>query len=235
LIKEPCPLCHKQRPRKKFKPLYLTPVCHKCYYKFANRRQIAFVIDVILWRIAMTVLFIALGMVIFAIDPRADVEPWEISLTLLAWLLLLVFILKDGFAGCSAGKAICGVRVVDRDTHEPVGFGRSFKRNLPTLIPFAPLVLAFTLGKGRRLGDGWANTKVIWSKYRYHPVFNADRYCPRCQYDLRGNTSGACPECGRVIDENTMRHLGEDLARSSACGAGKATQPDIAPPTSTRA
>ena len=24
--------------------------------------------------------------------------------------------------------------------------------------------------------------------------------CPRCGYDLRADTSGTCPECGRVVD-----------------------------------
>lgn len=26
--------------------------------------------------------------------------------------------------------------------------------------------------------------------------------CPSCDYDLRGTTSGACPECGRAFDPN---------------------------------
>lgn len=214
LSKQPCPLCNKERPARKFKPLYLTPICHKCYYGFANRRQLAFIIDVILWRIAMVMFFFALGAALFAVNPQTDFDAIEIWLNLLAWSLVLVFILKDGFGGCSPGKAICGVRVVDNDTYEPVGFLRSFKRNLPIAIPFVPLIVAFTLAKGQRLGDKWANTKVIWSKYRYHPVFNTDSYCPQCEYDLRGNTSGACPECGRAIDEKTMLYLQEEENRA---------------------
>jgi predicted amidophosphoribosyltransferase len=27
--------------------------------------------------------------------------------------------------------------------------------------------------------------------------------CPVCGYDLRGNTSGVCPECGTRIDQRT--------------------------------
>ncbi|MBI4719568.1 MAG: hypothetical protein HY763_17365 [Planctomycetes bacterium] len=25
------------------------------------------------------------------------------------------------------------------------------------------------------------------------------RFCPMCDYDLRGNVSGVCPECGRMV------------------------------------
>ncbi len=207
--KQPCPLCQKQRPSRKFKRLYNSPVCHKCYYAFTNRRQIAYLIDVILWRIAMFLFFSAVGFILAAAlpNPNTDWSTIELGLTILSWGLVLVFIFKDGFGGCSPGKAICGVVVVDQDTYEPIGFGRSFKRNLPIAIPLVPLYVAFTLAKGRRLGDGWANSKVIWSKYRNHPVFTAQTYCPKCQYDLRANTSGNCPECGQEIDDHTRQVL----------------------------
>jgi hypothetical protein len=39
------------------------------------------------------------------------------------------------------------------------------------MIPFMPLIVAFSLGKGSRIGDGWAHTKVIWKKYASNPVF----------------------------------------------------------------
>jgi uncharacterized RDD family membrane protein YckC len=209
-----CPLCQKQRPSKKFKPLYLTPVCHKCYYAFANRRQIAFLIDVILWRIAMFAFFFLIGIAIGAISAPQSFAAWEIGLNLLAWAMVLVFILKDGFSGCSPGKAICGVCVVDSVTYQEVGFGRSFKRNLPIAIPLVPLVIAFTLAKGQRLGDRWADTKVVWSKYRFHPVFNLNTYCSQCQYDLHGNTTGACPECGKQIDDATMACLEKEQGKN---------------------
>src|SRR5439155_5644576 len=41
-----CQLCH-QRPAWR-KLLYGHPVCKKCYYKFANRRQLAYVVDSLL-------------------------------------------------------------------------------------------------------------------------------------------------------------------------------------------
>ncbi len=80
-------------------------------------------------------------------------------------------LVKDCFTGHSPGKLMCGVQVLDDDSSEPGNLIQSIKRNLPTIIPIVPLVIAVQLSKGPRWGDGWANTKVIWKKYREHPVF----------------------------------------------------------------
>lgn len=54
-----CPLCRDGKHMHKAKRLYSVPVCKKCYYKFANRRQLAYVID---W-VAFYFISIYLGMV----------------------------------------------------------------------------------------------------------------------------------------------------------------------------
>ncbi len=113
----------------------------------------------------------------------------------------LLYVCKDCFSGHSPGKGVSGVRVVDRDTFEPIGIVGSLKRNLPILIPVMPIVIAFLLQKGYRVGDGWANSKVIWKKYANHPVFTGLYACQRCQFDLTGNVSGVCPECGTPIPD----------------------------------
>jgi uncharacterized RDD family membrane protein YckC len=59
-----------------------------------------------------------------------------------------------------------GLQVVDVDSGQGAGFGASFKRNLPLLIPVVPLIVAIQLNGGPRWGDGWANTRVVWKKYR---------------------------------------------------------------------
>ena len=41
-----------------------------------------------------------------------------------------------------------------------------------------------------------ATTRVIWWKRRARPP----AHCARCGYDLTGNVSGICPECGTAID-----------------------------------
>jgi uncharacterized RDD family membrane protein YckC len=165
----PCPLCASAKHMKKAKPLYGHVVCKKCYYAFANRRQTAFVIDIITWRVAMIPVGIMIGMVMVT----AGFRHVDIVATgaILGWLLLSVFFCKDSFAGQSPGKALCGVKVIDTATGKAAGIKASFKRNLPLLIPFMPLIVGGRLCSGHRLGDGWANTKVIWQKYADHPVF----------------------------------------------------------------
>ena len=46
------------------------------------------------------------------------------------------------------------------------------KRNLVLLVPLAPLVLVWIIGRGPRPGDGWAHTRVIWKRYADNPVFS---------------------------------------------------------------
>jgi len=38
-----------------------------------------------------------------------------------------------------------------------------------------------------------------WAFYRRIPARLRARHCPACGYDLRGNTSGRCPECGESV------------------------------------
>ena len=158
----PCPLCgdtRKMGPRARV--LYEYWVCRKCNLRMTNRRQFAWLLDVVaLWAVLAVIAFV-LGAVGAA--ARADVSG---VVAVLPWLLYGAWLLKDGFDGHSFGKSLMGLQVVDIDTEQGAGFGASFQRNLPMLIPFAPLVAAFQMSRGPRLGDGWANTRVVWKKYR---------------------------------------------------------------------
>ena len=119
-----------------------------------------------------------------------------------------------------------GVQVVDRDTFEPIGFGRSWKRNLILFVPFLPLVVGLTLARGSRPGDGWANTRVVWKRHAKHGVFRGGLVCEHCRFDLTGNTSGICPECGTSVFRAgpSCRHCHFDLTGNTTgacpeCGA----------------
>lgn len=193
-----CPLCQTAKHMRRTKLLYGTPVCKRCYYRFASRRQLAYIVDAIIWWPITFVLGFGLALVF----ESASLDP-GISAFLsfgFGWVVFpMIFFCKDSFSGHSPGKWVCGVRAVYRDRAEPIGIASSFKRNLPLMIPLMPLVMAFLLQKGHRLGDGWAKSKVVWKRYANHPVFTGLFACQRCQLDLTGNTSGVCPECGTPV------------------------------------
>ena len=199
-VKMYCPLCSRElkKPRK-CKPINGIIVCRKCRHGSANRRQLAYIIDAVVWQLAAVVPMYYLDL-IPSLAPMGFTVPGGGGLGIvglvLTYAVSLTFYFKDGFRGMSPGKALCGVQVVDVDTHQPTGFWRSFKRNLCLLVPFAPLIIAFMMMGGRRWGDGWAGTWVIWRKYAHKPVFDQRGFiCSQCGYDLTGNTSGRCPEC----------------------------------------
>ncbi len=168
-----CSLCAGPDDPKKPKMIYGHLVCKKCYYSFANRRQLAFFIDSMGLRFISTFLALLIVMVLgVSTDSQGTIDSIDSVVTLIA---LMALFCKDGFSGYSPGKAICGVRVIDEATGEPAAFGASFKRNLPLLIPFMPIFVAFQLCNGHRLGDAWSTTKVIWKKYESSPVFAPGR------------------------------------------------------------
>jgi|GEM_PF-2524056 len=153
-----CPFCkHDKYEHYIPKPLYGELVCNKCYYHFANRRRGAFIVDVLVIKVVMWAL---------ALLPRIVSRTTTEDTTDLSSLAILLFLCKDGFFGQSPGKALMGLQVVDARTGLPAGLVASWKRTLGLLIPFMPFVVAFTLAKGERFGDGWANTRVIWRKHR---------------------------------------------------------------------
>ena len=224
-----CTICRVRPVREKKKYLfYGIHVCRKCIYRFANRRQAAYVVDGIAWWLLVSLLGGLIGLA-----TPGWVIPDAVGVAF-AFLGSVAFVMKDGFSGQSPGKLLCGVQVVDAKTMEPIGFGASFVRNLPLLIMSAPthvalslslvpalsnsavvaigsaigglfnliglLVIGSRLVKGPRWGDGWAGTKVVWKKYAYRVPFDLrGEACTNCGYNLRGNISGICPECGERI------------------------------------
>jgi uncharacterized RDD family membrane protein YckC len=192
-----CPFCEQPMGDKR-KLLYGHPVCRKCYFAFANRRQIAFVLDRVVWFIPMMVLTFGCIAIVQAMGQKLTPDVVR-AVDMLQWPTYIVFLVKDGFWGYSPGKWVCGVQTIDKKTREPAGFWASLKRNLPVFIPIVPLVIAYQLQNGKRMGDGWANTMVIWKKYEKSRVFAPEGCCEACGYDLHGNVTGVCPECGTAV------------------------------------
>ena len=198
MVEQVCPLCQTAKHMRRTKLLYGTLVCKRCYYRFANMRQLAYIVDAIIW-LPITY-FLEFGLALVFESARLDPMISDFVYLGLGWVVFpMIFFCKDSFRGHSPGKWVCGVRVVYQDGVEPIGIASSFKRNLPLMIPLMPLVVAFLLQKGHRLGDGWAKSKVVWKRYANHPVFTGLFACQRCQFDLTGNMSGVCPECGTPV------------------------------------
>jgi uncharacterized RDD family membrane protein YckC len=165
-----CPLCNQTKTMMRTKSLYGYTVCAKCASRFGNRRQFGFAIDIVLLYMLSTAIGTVVGVFMVATGTATkenlDALYWPLTI-----LCSAIFISKDSIGGTSPGKWLTGVRAVDVDSLQSSGFVASIKRNLPTLIPFVPLIIAIQLLKGNRWGDGWARTKVIWNRYADNPVF----------------------------------------------------------------
>ena len=211
-----CPVCERTCAANKARILYGATVCRRCHGSLINRRQLAWIIDVIVWWLFVGLLTGILEAAFSPmIDPNASESAVEVLLlTVYGYLIIpLFFMLKDGFSGHSPGKWLCGVRVVDWRTREPIGWLQSFKRNLILFIPFAAIIVALHLWRGQRPGDKFAGTCVIVKKYAHRlPYDPRGILCTNCGYDLTGNVSGRCPECGKDIPRTT------DAARTTPPG-----------------
>lgn len=203
-----CPICN-ERPST-HKTLYGYPVCKKCLYKFANRRQVAYLVDSLLF-------LIPVYGVLFLLEPQlgglaGSPALLEVFVVVFALIMNSLFIMRDGFNGQGPGKRLTGVQVIDETTGQPISFLQSFKRNWWFLLGVLPFVgnlvslaivitIIIQMTKGYRLGDRFARTRVIWKKYADSPVFGGKGIrCRKCGYDLTGNQSGLCPECGTPIE-----------------------------------
>jgi uncharacterized RDD family membrane protein YckC len=125
----------------------------------------------------------------------------------------LMMALRDGYHGISPGKYIMGLQSVDSRTHQPIDWQQSLQRNLwffAMCIPFGILTRSIT--NGLRIGDSKANTRVIDLRHLGNAVFSDKPFCNQCRYDLTGNTSGVCPECGHAIVQYEAAEEAEALA-----------------------
>jgi uncharacterized RDD family membrane protein YckC len=161
------------------KPLYGYQVCPKCHSDFAWKRAFAHLIDIVAANIILGILvvvIVVIGAVLFAGAGQPSNSDAAAATVMLLFMLLYgcVFLamyafllLRDGFNGQSPGKKVLGLQVINIVTGVPIRFGDSFKRNLILLVPVLPIVVAVQIftANGLRIGDEWAQTKVIWLQY----------------------------------------------------------------------
>jgi uncharacterized RDD family membrane protein YckC len=162
-----------------WKPLYGYQVCPKCHSDFAWKRAFAHLIDIVAANIILGILVVAalvIGAVLIAGAGQTSNSDAAAVTAMLLFMLLYAFIfiamyafllLRDGFNGQSPGKKVLGLQVINTVTGIPIRFGDSFKRNLILIVPVLPIVVAVQIftANGMRIGDEWAQTKVIWLQY----------------------------------------------------------------------
>lgn len=193
-----CPLCERDFDRHAAGLLNGILVCSKCRRAFVLRRLAAYLIDDIFWwgvAISLSVGLEVIGDALYV--------PYPGDFVLFCYLIVFLpflFTTKDAIVGYSFGKRIMGIRVLEWQSRRPIGFKLSIIRNLTLIFPFIPILAAFELPRGRRGGDLWADTFVVWEKYQHRKPFDPRGVlCTNCGYDLTGNVSGRCPECGKDI------------------------------------
>ena len=176
-----CPLCERRQANVM---LYRAVVCEGCRTEYITRRLSAFAVDVLL-----------VGLVAVAICLLLPSNPLP-ALPLSAAL----FLLKDALDGRSPGKRLFGLQVIEEPTRRPAGMWATAIRNAIFLVPGLILIEPLIMTTGERLGDRISGTMVSWRRYaRSYPFSLPGRICGECGYNLKGNRSGRCPECGREI------------------------------------
>ena len=198
-----CSICGKPFEHVLPRMLYGFPVCPDHHQNFLIRRVVARLVDDLFYSVFFAFVFwgsIIVAAIIFAAaSPNAPPSDRTSDLIVRLWLLLIPLgalgrTMLEGFRGHSPGKAMLGLQVIDENSGRPIGFFQSFQRNLPLLIPLAPLYVFVMLfqNDGHRLGDGWALTKVIWKDYAHRPPFQSANEL-RAQARARITTSISSP------------------------------------------
>jgi uncharacterized RDD family membrane protein YckC len=81
-------------------------------------------------------------------------------------LVVLYYIILEGYLGQTLGKMLCGIKVVREDTEEAPGLGAAAIRTVLRLIDglfgyLVAFIVVLVSGKRQRLGDMAAHTLVV--------------------------------------------------------------------------
>ena len=130
---------------------------------FLVQRQYAYLVDVLLWHLFGYGILAWSGLRSY-LQHNADGGMYGIygALMVVGWRILFLF--KDGLfgLGCSPGKWVFDLRVVNTDTRAPIGAWQSFYRNLLLIVPLlGELILLLTMSVGFRPFDRVVKCEVI--------------------------------------------------------------------------
>jgi uncharacterized RDD family membrane protein YckC len=156
-----------------------------CRHRFVYGRLAAFIIDFMIIR-----LFVAAGN-----THNVAMPEWSVL-----FICCAALVFKDSFSGRSPGKWVLGLRAIDADNGTIATVSQCLKRNSLHAIPLIGTLIAAGHLPGRHPGDRWARTMVIPNHAGAAALFGPKGpYCLDCGYDLTGNVSGRCPECGLTV------------------------------------
>ena len=153
-----CPICTEEIEGKTKHLLYNVEVCRSCYYGFASNRHLAFAIDFVflfISTVSLTLAFTQLYRLYIGYAGR----PTYISIIFHYLLLVSLVAFRDGIRGHSPGKFLMGVQVVNIATLAPIGFVRSFIRNLPIAVF---LIATFFVGAVTTIGEYIFAALLFW-------------------------------------------------------------------------
>ena len=198
--------------------------CDHCRGAYVSRRIGGYLFDFIF----VVVLGVLMGVCWGWIDPWVNGQFEDVLYYfMLAGVFLCIFG-RDCVGGRSVGKRMVGLRVVRHVDGEKAGFFRLFGRHCFGFGGFVLLsVLGIVSGAGdvfavwiwlyvigyhgqklvltligrRHFSDWLMGTRVEWWAERDKLKGGV---CGGCGYDLRGNVSGDCSECGLVLSEANL-------------------------------
>jgi uncharacterized RDD family membrane protein YckC len=214
-----CPICRERPINRESKSVYGWRVCKRCRNGFANRRQLAFIIDGLL----------IVGLEVAVVSTFRPIAGPFVTALLVLLVASASLVLRDAFAGRSPGKLACGLRVIDERTGAAASMGQCANRNTPIAllvsgIPFCCaaigpetsaesgkilgvvlFVLGVGLSTGHRMGDGIARTRVIPVRHADRPPFlitatpDADPRLADTTPPLDAGASDDAPQAGPVL------------------------------------
>lgn len=129
-----------------------------------GRRVLATVIDALVLGLINLVLAVPAGLMGGNETAAAGLSLVATLAALLIWVLY--YILMEGYLGQTAGKMVCGIKVVREDGGEVPGLGKAAIRTVLRVVDgFFAYLVAFVAvlayGKRQRLGDMAAGTLVV--------------------------------------------------------------------------
>ncbi|RYY97991.1 MAG: hypothetical protein EOO11_09335 [Chitinophagaceae bacterium] len=126
-------------------------------------RLASIIIDYIIVSILFTAVILVFRKDLLA-RPDLLMQPKDDETKILAFGMVLVFMLKDSFGARSLAKRMLGLYIIDNKSGTRAQGVQCFVRNIPVMIWFVEVVVLL-LSPDRRIGDLIGGTRVVTEGY----------------------------------------------------------------------